>query len=49
MKIKQLNSPAPEALTAPVNERALMLCARAKELQDAQNFEDARLVLGEFW
>ena len=49
MKIKLLNSLAPEALTAPVNERALMLCARAKEFQDAQNFEDARLVLGEFW
>ena len=49
MKINQLDSLAPEALTAPVNERALMLCARAKELQDAQKFEDARLVLGEFW
>lgn len=49
MKIKQLDSPAPEASTATGNERALMLCARAKELQDAQSFEDARLVLGEFW
>ena len=49
MKIKQLDSLAPEASTATGNERALMLCARAKELQDAQNFEDARLVLGEFW
>jgi len=49
MKIKQLDSLAPEASTATVNERALMLCARAKELQDAQNFEDARLVLSEFW
>ena len=49
MKIKQLNSSALEALTAPVSERALMLCSRAKELQDVQNFEDARLVLSEFW
>ena len=49
MKIKQLNSPALEALTAPVSERALMLCARAKELQDAQSFEDARTVLSEYW
>ncbi|HYU97753.1 MAG TPA: tetratricopeptide repeat protein [Pyrinomonadaceae bacterium] len=49
MKIKQLDSPALAALTAPVSERALMLCARAKELQDTQNFEDARLVLSEFW
>ena len=49
MKIKQLDSLAPEASTATGNERALLLCARAKELQDAQNFEDARRVLGEFW
>src|SRR5258705_1815459 len=49
MKIKQLNSPALEAFTAPVNERALMLCARARDLKDTQNFEDARQVLGEFW
>ena len=47
MKIKQLNSPALEALTAPVNERAC--CASAKDVQDAQSFEDARLVLSEFW
>jgi tetratricopeptide (TPR) repeat protein len=49
MKIKQLDSLAPEASMATGNERALVLCARARELQDAQNFEGARLVLSEFW
>ena len=49
MKIKQLDSLAPEASTTTGNERALVLCVRAKELQDAQNFEDARLMLSEFW
>jgi tetratricopeptide (TPR) repeat protein len=49
MKIRQLDSQAPAASTATGNERALMLCARAKELQDTQNFEDARVVLSEFW
>jgi tetratricopeptide (TPR) repeat protein len=49
MKIRQLDSLTHEALPVPVNERALLICARAKEFQDAQNFEDARLVLGEFW
>jgi tetratricopeptide (TPR) repeat protein len=49
MKIKQLDSLIPEASVASGNERALMLCARARELHDTQQFEDARLVLGEFW
>lgn len=49
MKIKPLDSLSHEAVTGTVNERALMVCSQAKELQDAQNFEDARLVLGEFW
>ena len=49
MKINQSNSLVHEALTVTSDERALLLCARAKELQDAQNFEDARMVLGEFW
>jgi tetratricopeptide (TPR) repeat protein len=49
MKINQSNSLVHEALAVTSDERALLLCARAKELQDAQNFEDARMVLGEFW
>ena len=49
MKIKQLDSLAPQALTATLDERALILCARARELKDAQSFEDAQLTLSEFW
>jgi tetratricopeptide (TPR) repeat protein len=49
MKINQVNSLEYEARTGTRNERARMLWARAKELQEAQKFEDARLVLGEFW
>jgi tetratricopeptide (TPR) repeat protein len=49
MKIKQLDSLAPQALTATRDERALVLCARAKELKDTQSFEEAQLVLSEFW
>jgi tetratricopeptide (TPR) repeat protein len=49
MKIKQLDLLAPEVSRATGNERALMLCTRARELQDEQRFEDARLVLSEFW
>ena len=49
MKISQLDSLKLETSTATGNERVLMLCARAKELENAQNFEDARLVLTEFW
>src|SRR5258706_13143349 len=49
MKINQLESLVPEALKATGNERALILCARARDLKDTQNFEDARQVLGEFW
>jgi len=49
MKINQLNSLEHEGLAASINQRARLLVARAAELQDLQKFEDARLVLGEFW
>jgi tetratricopeptide (TPR) repeat protein len=40
----------PQAGTAAsLNELALSLCSRAKELEEAGEFEDARSVLGEFW
>jgi tetratricopeptide (TPR) repeat protein len=35
--------------TAGISERAQMLCARAKELEEAGEFETARGVLTEFW
>lgn len=49
MEINQMESMELEALTATGNERAHIICARARELQDAQQFEDAKLVLAEYW
>ena len=49
MRINHLDSLSHEALTAGASERARVLCAQAKELEEAGKFEDARLALGEFW
>jgi tetratricopeptide (TPR) repeat protein len=48
MKIGSKELP-PQIATANTSERAQALCARAKELEDAGEFETAREVLGEFW
>ena len=49
MKINQVESLHNDALTGTSSERAEVLCAQAKELEEAGKFEDARLALGEFW
>lgn len=49
MKINHAISQEHQALAASAIERAGVAWARAKELQDTQKFEDARLVLREFW
>jgi tetratricopeptide (TPR) repeat protein len=49
MKINQLEALQHEVLTDPTAERTRALCARAKELEEAGKFEDARAVLSEFW
>src|SRR5882672_5944363 len=49
MRINNVNSLASETLSATTSEQARVLCARAKELEEAGRFEEARLVLGEFW
>src|SRR6185295_3874856 len=49
MKISQVSSLEHLELAGTINERASVVCARARELQDSAQFEDARLVLGEFW
>ena len=49
MKINQANAVGLEGLTTTGTERAHELMARARELQDAQSFEAARMVLSEFW
>jgi tetratricopeptide (TPR) repeat protein len=49
MKMNQLKTLQLDALTATTSEHARLLCARAKELEEGGKFEDARLVLTEFW
>ncbi|MGH9930920.1 MAG: tetratricopeptide repeat protein, partial [Pyrinomonadaceae bacterium] len=49
MKMNQLQSLPPEELTVPTGDRVLVLCTQAQKLEEAGKFEDARLVLSEFW
>jgi tetratricopeptide (TPR) repeat protein len=49
MKMSQAESLQPEVLNVSANDRALMLCARAQELEEVGKFQDARRTLGEFW
>ena len=49
MRMNQLESLQDEALTASTADRALELCAQAQKLEELGKFEDARLVLSEFW
>src|SRR5918993_1193809 len=37
------------ALTGTLNERAQSICAQAKQLEEASEFQDAREALAEFW
>lgn len=49
MEIKQLDIKQYGQQTVTATDLARELCARAKELEEAGKFEDARLTLGEFW
>lgn len=49
MKIDRSNLMQHKKLTATSTERARMLCAQAKEREEAGEFEEARLALSEFW
>src|SRR2546425_5496328 len=49
MKIDRSNLIQHKTLTATSTERARMLCGRAKEREEAGEFEEARLALSEFW
>ncbi|MGH9871443.1 MAG: tetratricopeptide repeat protein [Pyrinomonadaceae bacterium] len=49
MKINQLESVELAAAPVTSNDRATLACARARELEQEQRFEDARLALSEFW
>ncbi|MEP6568530.1 MAG: tetratricopeptide repeat protein [Acidobacteriota bacterium] len=49
MKIKQMGALQSVTLRGTLADRVLVLCAQAKQLEEAGNFEEARQVLGEFW
>ncbi len=49
MKMNQVELLQQDTATATNSELAPIVCARAKELEEAGKFEDARLALSEFW
>jgi tetratricopeptide (TPR) repeat protein len=49
MNMKQMESLQSEGLATSAPDRSLMLCARARELEEIGKYEDARGVLSEFW
>jgi tetratricopeptide (TPR) repeat protein len=49
MKLTKSISILDNALASGQSERALELCARAKDLEEAGQFEDARATIAEFW
>lgn len=49
MKIDSMVSTQQHNATSSTSERAQLLCARAKECEQAGEFEEARVALGEFW
>lgn len=49
MKMKQVNSVEQDARRTTRSEDVRELCSRAKQLEEAGKFEEARLALGEYW
>ena len=49
MRINRSNLMQHNKLTATISERARMVCAQAKECEEAGEYEEARLALSEFW
>ena len=49
MRINHVESLQLDSVPATGGERARILCARAKELEEAGKFEEAKLALEEFW
>lgn len=49
MKIEQMPLTQTDTLVTSTGERARVLCAQAKELEEAGKYEDARALLSEFW
>jgi tetratricopeptide (TPR) repeat protein len=49
MKMNQMEPIQSEGLEVSVADHALVLCARAKELEEAGKYDEARVVLSDFW
>jgi tetratricopeptide (TPR) repeat protein len=49
MKLAGSIPPYDSVLVSSLSDRALALCARAKDLEEAGEFEDARATISEFW
>lgn len=49
MKMNHVETLRPDALAGTAGVGVSELCERAKQLEEAGQFEEARLVLGEFW
>ncbi len=49
MKIESIVSQQQNNKTSSLSEQAQLLCARAKELEEAGEFEDARATISAFW
>lgn len=49
MKMNQIASLQHEVPNISTSESVLLLCARAQELEEIGRFQDARMVLNEFW
>jgi len=49
MKIGQMPSIPTDTLISSKNERARVLCAQARDLEESGKYEDARSLLSEFW
>ena len=49
MKMNQVESLQHEGLNVSTGDRVLVLCARAQELEESGKFQDARMILSEFW
>jgi len=49
MKLADSSLQTDNAVVSTISERARTLCARAKDLEEAGRFEDARATISEFW
>jgi tetratricopeptide (TPR) repeat protein len=49
MKIERMQSTSTKTLVTSTSEQAALLCAEARDLEEAGKYEDARALLSDFW